>query len=546
VCVSLNGPPSRARGFACRILPAIAMVAALSTTPARAQTGPTSVFSPAASAGAVNTLLKPQVPPYEGAFASEILAGGAVNKFSVPQASTNLQTIRATLNWCTPDAANGARLDCAAGDNGIFLATKAPDNDGAVAGTNLGLYIPRTPGWWPPVAVAAITIAADTAAGPQTLFRGNLQVSALWLPLALTLLIVLIVYPGCPAAFWYLAQLRYLEQKKAAKPNGKPSEQIEHIEEPPSLWTAIDPVELTKNSYGRGSIAKLQFFVLSFIVFGLLLFHTLRIGLFANVSVNLLYLIGLSAYGAAAARLVFLANRRLSPENWVWLRRKGWLPADGDIAPHAKWRDLLVSAGSSEIDPYRFQLAIISLVTAVVLLKAGTTNLNAFHIPGEFLALFGISLTIFIVGQTIGRSGYRELDTAIGKARKHEDAFRELKAKAKPVAHPPPPTRPGQLLSGELDRISQSANGQAASTQDAEIERRAFKAAVAQAKEMFVALYGPQLGVPPLASMQVDRMEPEEHDQAGNGQDYTSDLVSLRNTYFSGGRQGIEEGQRGR
>ena len=374
--------------------------------------------------------------------------------------------------------------------------------------------------------------------GPQTLFRGNLQVSALWLPLALTLLIVLLVYPGCPAAFWYVAQRSYLEKKKAAKPN-------EQLDEPPSLWTAIDPVELTKNSYGRGSIAKLQFFVLSFIVFALLLFHTLRIGLFANVSVNLLYLIGLSAYGAAAARLVFLANRRLSLENWVWLRRKGWLPADGDIAPRAKWSDLLINAGSSEIDPYRFQLAIISLVTAVVLLKAGTTNLNAFHIPGEFLALFGISLTIFIIGQTIGRSGYRELDNAIGKARKHEDAFRELKAKAKPAAHPPPPTRPGQLLSGELDRIPQGANGQAASTNDAEIERRAFKAAVAQAKEMFVALYGPQIGAPPLALLQADRMEPEEHDQA-DGQDYTSDLVSLRNTYFSGGRQGIEEGQRGR
>ena len=119
-----------------------------------------------------------------------------------------------------------------------------------------------------------------------------------------------------------------------------------------------------------------------------------------------------------------------------------------------------------------------------------------------------------------------------------------MKAKAKPVA-PPPPTRPGQLLSGELDRLPQGANGQAALTNDAEIERRAFKAAVAQAKEMFVALYGPQIGAPPLALSQADRMEPEEHDQAG-GQDYTSDLVSLRNTYFGGARQGAEEGTRSR
>ncbi len=539
----LSEAPARARAFVCRTLPAIAIIAALTLAPAHAQnqTGPTSIFSPAASAGAAAATLKPQIPAYEGAFASEILAGGAVNKFTVPQASTNLQTIKATLNWCTHDPVNGARLDCAASDSGIFLATKAPDNEGAVAGTSLGLYIPRTPGWWPPVAVAAIAVDADTVNGPQVLFRGTLQVSALWLPLLLTLLIVLLVYPGGPAIFWYLAQRRALEQKKAAaKPNGKPSEPVE---EPPSLWTAIDPVELTKNSYGRGSIAKLQFFVLSFIVFALLLFHTLRTGLFATISVDLLYLIGLSAYGAAAARLVFLANRRLSLESWVWLRRKGWLAEDGDVAPRAKWRDLFVASGSNEIDPYRFQLAIIALVTVIVLLKAGSTNLNAFHIPAEFLVLFGISLTIFIIGQTIGRSGYRELDATIQKARQHEEAFRALKAKAKPVA-PPPPTRPGQLLSGELDRIPQGANGQA-SANDAEIERRAFKAAVAQAREMFVALYGPQTGAPPLALSQADRMEPEEHDQAG-GQDYTSDLVSLRNTYFSGARQGAEEGTRTR
>ena len=459
----------------------------------------------------------------------------------MPQASTNLRAIKATLSWCVRDPANAARLDCTAGDSGIFLAAKAPDNDGAVAGTSLGLYIPRTPGWWPPVSDAAIAIEADTANGPQVLFRGNLQVSALWLPLLLTLLLVLIVYPGGPAIFWYLARRHALEQKKTAKPNGKPSEPIE---EPPSLWTAIDPVELTKNSYGRGSIAKLQFFVLSFIVFALLLFHTLRTGLFATISFDLLYLIGLSAYGAAAGRLVFLANRRLSVESWVWLRRKGWLSDDGDAAPRAKWRDLLVASGSNEIDPYRFQLAVIALVTAVVLLKAGTTNLNAFHIPAEFLVLFGVSLTIFIIGQTIGRSGYRELDETIRQARKHEDAFRALRAKAKPVA-PPPPTRPGQLLSGELDRLPQGANGQAAQTNDAEIERRAFKAAVAQAKEMFVTLYGPPIGAPPLALSQADRMEPEEHDQAG-GQDYTSDLVSLRNTYFGGARQGVEEGTRSR
>ena len=543
MCDETNGlrrRVARALGFAGRCLPAVAIAAALLVAPARAQnqTAPAPSVPPNASAPAGPTA-KAQIPAYEGKFNSETLAGGTINKFTVGQASTNLKTIRAKLKWCANNPNNFDRLECSTEDNGIFLATKAPDNDGATARTNLGIQIPAPAGWFPLTPIAEIAIDADTPDGPKTLFQGSMPVSVFWFPLTITLLVVAFVYPGCSAGAWYVGQRRYLKQKQSAKPNEK-------VPDPPNFWTFLDPVELTKNPYGRGSIAKLQIFLFSFIVFALLFFHALRTGLLANMSVGLLYLMGLSAYGAAGGKLASVANRRLSLENWAWLRRKGWLTATGDVANRAKWSDLFIDNDTKEIDPYRFQMAIFSLVVAVALIKTSATGLDAFHIPNELLALLGISQTIFIGGQAIDRGGYQELDTKLDEVRKHEDTYREMKAKAKPLAPAPAPDAlsVGQVLAGKPPNPDGAPA--APTPQDVDVERKAFKAAVAQAREMFVAIYGQQIGTLPLALRQADRMEPEDFDQAGT-QDYTADLVTLRNTYFGGTRETADEkGSRGR
>ena len=536
MCVDTSGRRSTSaiRGFGIASLAAIALAVALVNTPARAQ----NTFAPAAASATVPAAVsKPLAPPYEGQFKSETLAGGTINKFSVLQPSTNFKSVSTKLNWCV-DRQQGGEIECKTADNGIFVSTKAPDSE-KPGKTNFGIQIPDPPGSGPFASIAEITITADTINGPQRLFQGKLPVGVFWFPLAITLLVVAFIYPGCAAGAWFVSQSRYLKQKQAAKPNEK-------VPDPPSYWVFLDPVELTKNPYGRGSIAKLQIFVFSFIVFGLLLFHALRTGLLANMSVDVLYLMGLSAYGAAGGKLAFTAARRLSLENWTWLRRKGWLTVTGDIADRAKWSDLFIDNDTKEIDPYRFQMAIFSLVVAIALIKTSATGLDAFHIPNELLALLGISQTIFIGGQAIDRGGYRELDTKLTEVRKREDTFRELTAKAKPAV-PAPPARPSSLLAPQDAGKSQGADGQpqAPTSDEAEAERKAFKAAVAQAKEMFVAIYGQQIGTLPAALRMADRMEPETFDQVGT-QDVTSDLVTLRNSYYGGTRPGADEASRGR
>jgi hypothetical protein len=241
---------------------------------------------------------------------------------------------------------------------------------------------------------------------------------------------------------------------------------------------------VTKNAWGRASISKLQIFVFSLIVFGLLLLCVLQTGLIANISWAVLGLLGISAAGAVGGKLTYTAKRRLSLENWAWLRRRGWLPAEGDIAPRARWSDLLVDPATKEFDPYAFQMAIFSIVVAIALLRASFSGLESFAIPDQLLVLLGMSQVVFVGGQALGKGTFVELDQKLDELRVHERKYRELATKA---------ATPG-------------AGGSAA---DAEVERQAFKACAAQAAEMFWATYGEQLGSMPKALTTVESLEPE-------------------------------------
>ena len=108
--------------------------------------------------------------------------------------------------------------------------------------------------------------------------------------------VLALIYPGCAAVSWGINSARFRRHVKRM-PKGA------DIEDAPKFWPSLDPVELTKSAYGRASIAKLQIFIFSFIVFGLLLFNVLRTGLLANMSKDVLYLMGISAVGAAGGKI---------------------------------------------------------------------------------------------------------------------------------------------------------------------------------------------------------------------------------------------------
>jgi hypothetical protein len=432
---------------------------------------------------------------YEGYFQSEVLAGNTVNDFRVPQPASQLITFTSTLTWkkeaakeapkepdstaAKKEAAKTGACESAAGT--ISVASKTPQRDN-LSNTVLGIHIGKPPCLWPLRQTAIIQISALTTDGERKLFDGEMSVSVLWFPLMATLLILVLIYPGCAATRWYLSKRRYRRTLAAARKSGKPPA----ITEAPSFWVALDPVELTKNPYGRGSIAKLQIFLFSFIVFALLLFHVMRTGFLASMSADVLYLMGISALGAAGGKVAYMARRRLSLGNWVWLRRKGWLAPAADVSERAQWSELFVDSDTKEFDPYRFQMAIFSLVVAIALISSSAIGLEAFKIPTELLGLLGISQTVFVAGQAIDKGGYEELDEKITQVRTHEQRYQELKTKADAEAAKTPPSTEAAV---------------AATT-----ELKAFKTAVAEAADMFWAVYGEEVDAKKVAAV-----EPEMH-----------------------------------
>jgi hypothetical protein len=437
-----------------------------------AQTPPAA--PPAAQAPPAASPAPPEVvAPPAGIFTTRMVAGGAPNGLLIDAQPGDLPRLpRGTIEW---------RSCAGAGPNPSSFAvlSKAPE-DGNNSKTLLTVQIPPPPCRWPPYQYAKITLTGDvTAQGrtqqAQTLFEGTLPVSVLWVPLVITLGSLGLIYPGCAMIAWYLARRR---QAKAGNDRRAP---------PSSFWDALDPVQITANAYGRASLAKLQIFGFSLIVFGLLLYYQLRTGVLSGLSKDVLILLGISAVGTAGGRVTYAAKRRLALENWCWLRQKEWLPPNADIAARAKWRELIIDTDNKEFDTYSFQMAIFSLVVAVALISSSLTGLSTFEIPGELLGLLGLSQVIYIGGKAADKSGYAELDEKISTLRIHEKNYQEAVA---------------------TESATSDEKEKAAATGKAKTERDAFKTEAAQAADMFWALYSNVIGKKPVALDNIDQLEP--------------------------------------
>jgi hypothetical protein len=180
---------------------------------------------------------------------------------------------------------------------------------------------------------------------------------------------------------------------------------------------SIDPVYLTADAYGKASLSQLQIFAFTLLVIGLLVYALFRTHVLSDLSGDILLLLGISAAGSAGAKVTQSMTRRLSFDNWAWLRNRGWLVTyeEGTGKPpdpsRAKWSDLLRSNGS--FDVYSFQLATVSVVVGGALLTTDLGALANFKIPENILALLGLSNVVYIGGRAVAPNSYVELDKKV-------------------------------------------------------------------------------------------------------------------------------------
>ena len=206
--------------------------------PASSQTQPTQTSPTQAAPQRSTESPAPNGPPaVSSRFTTRILAGQAINElllFNVqPVDLARLPT--GTITYSVP---TGKRCERASLKGSVEVHSKLPSETNA-SETRLAVFIPIAPCDWPVYQNARIVITstADGQAVSQgrLLFEGVVPVSVWWFPLGATLLTLAIVYPGCALVAWALARRR--AKRQAA---------TEETVEKPGFLASLDPVQITK------------------------------------------------------------------------------------------------------------------------------------------------------------------------------------------------------------------------------------------------------------------------------------------------------------
>ncbi|MBP1299845.1 hypothetical protein [Bradyrhizobium elkanii] len=86
---------------------------------------------------------------------------------------------------------------------------------------------------------------------------------------------------------------------------------------------AWNPIRITAGPDNRGSLSAFQVFFFTILVFGMLAFVLLRIGILSDLSTTVLQLLGISGIGAAMAKGADSTKTAIDPANEAWLLSRG-------------------------------------------------------------------------------------------------------------------------------------------------------------------------------------------------------------------------------
>lgn len=186
-------------------------------------------------------------------------------------------------------------------------------------------------------------------------------------------------------------------------------------------WARLNPINLTIDGSGRASLSQMQILFFSVIVLFLVTYILLRTGVLANLSDQVLLLLGIAGAGSVGGTVATASRHRISFENWAWAKKKGWTGPTGYTVVDPSWSDLISTGG--DFDPYRFQMLTFSIVVGMALLLLGVNGLASFSIPTALLGVLGLSQVTYIGGKIVSGGSFGDLDAKLTALQKAEAEF---------------------------------------------------------------------------------------------------------------------------
>lgn len=251
----------------------------------------------------------------------------------------------------------------------------------------LEIRMPSNPaghGWWPVSDPASVVVIG--CQGGQLAFVAARRAGIIALEPARRAAIVVLV-------LIYLAASLVSPGARAVRESADASAMLK-------LRSWFDPVLITQDEFGFGSLRRLQLFYFTFVIFGLSLYILLRAGYLSAISEQLLWLMGIAASGTAFASL---ADRLRAPEPGAASVRgpsrelMRFLAQSGVMLKRdqfGSWLDVVTEGPGLGV--HRLQVVIFSLLAGVFIVDQGSESLAALKIPDSYLMLIGLSQAVYV------------------------------------------------------------------------------------------------------------------------------------------------------
>ncbi|MFN3448599.1 MAG: hypothetical protein ACK44F_07870 [Roseococcus sp.] len=267
---------------------------------------------------------------------------------------------------------------------------------------------PGGPGWWPRARPASVLVIG--CAGPELAFLATRRAGVMTRSPAL-------LWTGLGVVLAYLAVAAISPGSRAVREDPEAPHGLK-------LRSWFDPVLITQDQFGFGSLRRLQLFYFTFLIFALSLYILLRAGYLSAISDQLLWLLGIAASGTAFASLA--DQMRAAPPGGAGqegpsretMRLLAQLGVIEQRDRFGSWLDVLTEGPSLGV--HRVQAVVFSLLVGAFVLSQGAHSLAALTIPESYLALIGLSQAVYVgIHAATPRADWAALNAAAA-------AFRDL------------------------------------------------------------------------------------------------------------------------